>query len=157
MNDDKEKLNIKEIEEPKEFKEFLESEEDILLMPEDDFREGHRVLKPEAYQLAKWVRQNQPEIKINVQECEEKIDLKSEEIWLPLIFVSQHMSLPLALNAIYDYIKFKIKGLLNKEKPKVHLSIICKEGKKTKKISYDGPVSGFEKFKDFDINKFMED
>lgn len=157
MDGDKDKLSVEEVGEPKDFTEFLKGEDDILLMPEDGFREGHRVLKPEAYRLAKWARQNRAEIKIGVLECEEKIDLKSEEIWLPLIFISQSIALPLALNTIYDYLKFRIKGFLNKEKPKVHLNIICKEGEKTKKISYDGPVSGLEKFKDLDINKFMED
>lgn len=157
MEENTEKLSIQEIGEPKDFTEFIKGEYDILLMPEDDFRKGHRVLKPEAYKLAKWTMKNRPEIKISVLECEEKIDLKSEEIWLPLIYISQSVTLPLALNTIYDYLKFRIKGLLNKETPNVHLDIICKESDKTKKISYNGPVSGLDKFKDFDINKFMED
>ncbi|MGB7582841.1 MAG: hypothetical protein WBL85_10400 [Sedimentisphaerales bacterium] len=155
MENEKKLFTLAEIEPAKECKEFIENSNGIFLSAEDNFRKGHEVLKPDTYRFAKWLRQNKSEISVKISSCENVIDLKSSEIWLPMVFLATNVALPLFLNFVYDYLKSMVRGDLSKDDPKAHLNVIYKDKGKFKKFEYNGPVEGLKKIKQFDINDFI--
>ena len=150
------KFTLKEIEPTQECKEFIENSKGIFLSAEEDFRKDHEVLKPETYNFAKWFKQYKPEIPIKISQCENIVDLRSDEIWLPLYFLATDISLPLFLNFIYDYLKVMLRGSLAKDKPIAHLNVIYKEKDKFINVQYDGHIEGLKKINKIDINKIFD-
>lgn len=157
MSEYKKHVEIKTIEPTNNCIDFIEKSSGIFLASEDHFRKAHTVLKPETYPLAKWLSKNNPGLKVEIEKCGNTIDLKSEEIWIPLVFLANNVSLPLFLSATYDYLKWRIRGALSKEIPTVHMQVILKHKDNYKEFRYNGPVEGLDKIKKFDINKFMND
>lgn len=150
-------FTLAEVEPSEKCAEFIKKSQGIFLSSEHDFREGQEVLKPDTYRFAKWLKQNKPDLSVEIDKCENVIDLKSVEIWLPLIFLATSVALPLFLSFVYDYLKSAVRGKLSKDKSKVHLKVIYKDEEKFKEFKYDGSVEGLKKIKQFDINDFMNE
>ena len=129
---------------------FIETGNGILFVAELDNRNGYIALKEETYSLAKWLKQNRPSIKIEVESCDKFLSLNSDEYWIPLIFLANDVALSLFTSALYDYLKNKVKGALSKEPNKVHLQIVRKKGKSYHEINYDGPIEGLQMLREID-------
>jgi hypothetical protein len=147
---------LKDIEPSTSCVNFIENSKGVFLSSEHDFRKGKEVLKQDTFQFAKWLRQNNSEINVEIAKCENIIDLKSHEIWIPLIFLANSVALPLFLNVVYDYLKFVFRSNLSGDASKVHLKIIYKDKEKFKELDYNGSVEGLEKIKKSAINNFMK-
>lgn len=159
MNEKNDPVTVTEIEPTEKDLDFIENSEGIFLSSEDGFREGQAVLRPETYRFAKWLRQNKPELNVEIDKCENVIDLKSVEIWVPLVFLAKNVALPLFLSCVYDFLKSVVKGRLSEDKPVAHLRVVYKDKDKDKfkEFKYDGPVEGLNKIKQFDIENFMNE
>lgn len=150
-------FTLVEIEPKEKFAKFIGDSEGIFLSSVADFRECSEVMMPDTYRFAKWLKKNKPDLNIEIDKCENVIDLKSVEIWLPLIFLATNVVLPLFLNLVYDYLKSVFRGKLSEDDSKVHFRVIYKEKDKFKEFKYNGPVEGLKNIKQFDINDFMNE
>lgn len=151
------KLSVKDYVPSDKCVEFIESKAGIFLSAEDNFRKDKLILKPEAYPFSKWIKQNREGISVTIDTCESLIDLKSEEYWIPIAFLAQDVSFQIFTSALYDYLKFRVRGALQGEVAIVHFSAIFKSDKCYKKLDYSGPVEGLKKFKNIDLNEIMSE
>lgn len=79
--------------------------------------------------------------------------LHSFDIWMPIIFVSSKILLPIALDIVSNYIKEKMKGR-EKEAAKVDVTFIVKNGQEEKSLHYSGDAKSFrDTFEKIDLNK----
>lgn len=154
---EKKSIEVTIIEPTDKFVDFIGKSSGVFFASEDDFREGHTVLKPDTYSLAKWLSQNRPELKVEIDKCDNTIDLNSEEIWIPLAILASDIALPLFLSAVYDYLKWRVRGALSEEVPTVHIRVISKNKDNYKEFKYNGPVDGLSKLKKIDVNELMND
>lgn len=79
--------------------------------------------------------------------------LHSFDIWMPVIWISANILLPIAIDMVCNYIQEKRKGR-EKEDTQVDVTFIVKSKGKEKSIHYKGDADTFkEKFEKIDINK----
>jgi len=149
----------KSIETPIDFGDFYEKSNGILCHPEEKFRDYEGpVLKPDTFRFSKWVRQKHSDIHIDVQSAEARADLRSNDFWLPLVFLASDVSLQVYLNLVAKYIYDIARGALTHDKKSVHLRAIYKnaESNETREFSYDGSVDGLKAcIKKVDLNKLI--
>jgi hypothetical protein len=155
----KDTIRDESIETPIGFVDFYERSSGILCLSEEKFRDYEGpVLKPDTFRFAKWVKQNHSKVNIDVQEAEARADLRSNDFWLPLVFLASDVSLQVYLNLVANYIYDMARGALKHDKKSVHLRVIHKnaETNETREFSYDGSVDGLKAcIKKIDINRLM--
>ena len=132
----------------------------ILCIPESVGRQSrHKVIMPQTYNFAKWVRKNKTDIAIDVAESEGIKSLHSHDFWIPVVILASDMSVQVFLNLVSSFIYDRIKGALKHDKTDVHVQVYYEETPHgtIKRFSYDGSVEGFEKVaRRFKINKFLD-
>jgi hypothetical protein len=116
----------------------------------------------ETPNLLKFIRVNYPEIMVDIFENsgEEKIQaLHAADIILPPIyFTIQNYTIDLIIGILGAYLYDKLKGIPDADKNRVKSEIFIEDRDKglTKRINYEGPVSGLkriEKISDFETDK----
>lgn len=137
---------------------------DILLLPLLEFGDKkERVFYPETSSFYKLAVADLSDYTINIcenQEEEKTLTLHSEEIWLPIILISidplKDVILPMVISFIYDYLIYRFPKESNKDIAHVQIIIHDKKRKLSKKLKYDGPVSGINELKKIDVNKILK-
>ncbi|MCE7868592.1 MAG: hypothetical protein DYG83_17620, partial [Candidatus Brocadia sp. AMX2] len=115
--DDKESCEIVIIDGDKEFRDFLNSSlSGIMIVPEKYQGCEGLVLKPDAGDFSKWLRKNKPELNVEVRKADKRLVLKSNDFWLPFVFLAQDVALPFYLNLVTNYVYDRMKGALRGEK-----------------------------------------
>lgn len=159
--DDKESCEVIIVDDDNEFNEFLNSSPSGLALVSEKYRECEGlVLKAGAGDFSKWLRQNKPELNVEVRKTDKQLVLRSGDFWLPLVFLASDVTLPVYLNLVASYIYDRMRGALRGEKARVHLEAIYEDNQEgvVKKFSFEGDVDGLQKaIKRFDLNKFMEE
>ena len=158
--DDKESYEVVIIGNDKEFRDFLKSTPSGLLFVSEEYSECEGlVMKEDAGDFAKWLRQKQPELHVEVHKANKQLVLRSSDIWLPLVFLASDVALPVYLNLVANYIYDRIRGALRGGKPRVHLEAMYEDKHKgvVKEFHFEGDSDGFQQvIKQFDLNKFID-
>ena len=132
----------------------------ILCVPESVTRQsGCKVIMPQTYDFAKWIRKNKADITIDVAEPEGIKSLHSYDFWMPVVILASDMSVQVFLNLVSSYIYDRIKGALKHDKADVHVQAYYEETPHgvIKRFSYNGSIKGFEKVaKRFNMNNFLD-
>jgi len=153
-----ERMEIVDIEKDPDFQDFLNSNrKGIFCVPESSTNDN--LLMADTFRFAKWVKQNEDKVEINVCKGDGYNDLRSSDIWLPLVYLASDISLPIYLSIVANYLYDYTRGALRHDEATVHLEAIYLDKKKNKlkKFTYSGPQKGLEKtVKKFDLNKFMQ-
>ena len=130
-----------------EFKQLLKPEsKGILCIPSYTSDElSHKVHMPETYQFAKWILKNRKDISIEVIQAEGVMDLRSDDFWLPLVYLASDISLQIYIGIVASYIYDCLKGALKHDKSNVNLEAVYHDSKDgiTKKFTYKGTAEGF--------------
>jgi len=127
---------------------------DILILPNLGFRDNEsRCFPAGTSDFLKLAKQELKEYNINLCENagdEKSLTLHSGEIWIPILMISidplKDVVLPTLINFVSNYVFYKFTSDAKKDKIEVHMKIIVEDdkSKKTKELSYDGPVSGLK-------------
>lgn len=139
---------------------FLLGRRGIRIVPDGSFR-GFKgpVHQPEAYNLAKWIRQKEQSISVEIDDAP-VVDLRSVDCWLPLVFLATDVALPFYINLVAAYVYDRARGALKHDQPTVHVKAVHRNEKTgvTKLFSYDGPVDGLKACaKKIDLDAMMRD
>lgn len=101
------------------------------------------VLSSNTGDFVKWIRRAHPETPIDVCDAE-RLTLHASDIWLPLIFLAQDVTLPAFINMVTSYLYDRLRGSLASDRNKVHLSVryrVPRSGA-VAQFEYHGPVEG---------------
>ena len=157
---DKELCEVVSVDDDTEFIKFLSSNPHGITFVPEKYRECEDlVMKKSAGHFSKWLKKNNPNINVMVCKTDKKILLRSNDLWLPLVFIASDVTIQVYLNLVANYIYDWMKGALRGEKSRVHLEAIYKDKSEgiTKKFNFEGDIDGLQKaIKQFDLNKFME-
>lgn len=138
---------------------FLSTGTGMRVVP-TEFREAGELLhKPEAYNFVKWARLQEPALTISLEDAE-VIDLRSDEYYLPLVFLASDVTLPFYLNLAANYVHEMARGALRHDRTSVHLEAvhIDKKAGKMKRFKYSGSEDGLRAcVKKFDLESVMRD
>jgi len=120
--DDKEIAKEEELDDDSDFRIFLEKQPIGIAVVHEGYRdiEGS-VAQPDSGDFVKWVRANKPDINIDVPTYDKQLVLRSNDYWLPLVFLASDITLPIYLNLVANYLYDKSKGLLKGETQRVDL------------------------------------
>lgn len=129
---------------------------DILVLPKK-FSDKEYYYAQETIDFVKFCREQDDKHQIDILDNEDVMvrSLHSADIWLPVIWISQNILLPIVIGLISSYIYDKIKGR-GKEPTTVDVTIQINDKKKgiNKSIHYSGDAKTFkEVFDKIDINK----
>lgn len=132
----------------------------IAMIPEGYGESKSVVIKSDAGDFAKWLRQQTPSIPVALDAGIPRLSLHSADIWLPLVFLAQDVGLPLYIHLVGSYLFERMKGALRGDVAHVRLSAQY-EDKKTKKVmrfDFEGDADSLQKvMKRFDPNKAIDD
>lgn len=150
----------KSLDDDKQFKEFIKNDPmGFLFVHENTFDTEDIAAKPDTGDFIKWLKVNKPDINVDSQKYDKLLFLRSNDFWLPLVFLATDVTLPIYLNIVANYLYDKSKGLLRGEENRIHFSAVYEDRKtgKTKKFIFEGSGEDLNKaIKKFDVNKFME-
>lgn len=153
-------LRLKDIDEPTDdldnYQNFSAS---IIIIPTST-EADEKLLSTYTGDFAKWIKCNNDDIKIETLPHDKKIELRSEEFWLPLVFLGQDIALPVYLNMVSSYLYEKTKGALATDRNRVSLSAkyFNKHTGTYKEFNFKGSADSFQKnFKKIDMNKFYDE
>lgn len=153
-------LKIQDFKPGEEDQAFLTDTGRIRIVPDESFRDfSGRVHQPEAYKLAKWLRQKHPTVPVSMEDAP-VVDLQSEEYWLPLVFLATDVTLPFYLNLVANDVYDMARGALKHDQTRVQLEAVHTDPKtgKAKRFSYQGTVDGLKAcVKKFDLGSMMQD
>lgn len=129
---------------------------DILVLPKK-FTDEKYYYAQETIDFVKFCREQDDKHQIGILDNEDVMvrSLHSADIWLPVIWISESILLPLVIGLITSYIYDKIKGK-GKEPTTVDVTIQINDKKKgiNKSIHYNGDATTFkDTFDKIDINK----
>lgn len=133
---------------------------DIVILP-NSFLKSRKPgsFASETSNLVKYARLKNPDLKIALydgSETEQKIDiLHSQDLYFPIIyFCISSVAVPIIVNLLTDYIKFRFQGDPDNGKQRVICNLVIenKTSGVTKNLHYDGPVSGLS-----DIQRMIRD
>lgn len=160
MIDEKEICEIVTVSDSQDYKSFLESSfYDVALVPEYYREIPGLSMKPDASAFAKWLKSERAELRIDMRKDCKQVELYSNDIWLPLAYLSSDFALPVFLNLVASYLYDRMKGALRGEKQRVHLEVMYedKQAGVAKKFRFEGDVESLEKaVKKIDVNQLME-
>ncbi len=126
--DDKEISEEKNLEDNHQFREYLDSAAKGLLFVHEPFREIEDVVaQPDTGDFVKWIKKNCPEIAVETQKYQKHLALRSNDFWLPIVFLASDVTLPIYLNLVANYLYDKTKGLLKGEQNRVHFSAVYED------------------------------
>lgn len=131
----------------------------IRIVTEEYGREADRILKPDTGDFVKWLRVTHPDLAVELPAARTLV-LHSNDVWLPLVFLLQDVTLPIYLNFVSSYLYARFKTGLRGDKPRVHLSAeyIDEESGTAKRFHFEGDHEALRTaIKKFDVNKFMND
>ncbi len=118
------------------------------------------VVKGDTGDFAKWLGETAPTLKVSLPTMPNRLVLQNEEIWLPLVFLSSDVTLPVFLNMVSSYLYERMKGMLRGEQPRVNLRVVCedKPSGKIKQFEYSGDAETLKAtIKKFDLNNFLDE
>lgn len=158
--DDNTTSEEKSLEDDHQFRKYISNGPKGLLFVHEPFGgiEGV-VAQPDTGEFVKWIKINNPEIAVETQKYQKQLALRSNDFWLPLVFLASDVTLPIYLNLVASYLYDKSKGLLRGEQNRVHFSAVYEDKStgKSKKFIFEGSGEDLKMpIKKFDVNKFME-
>lgn len=128
---------------------------DILILPYP-YEDSKYYFAQEAVSFVKYCRSINNDIKTDILADYDKIEIRalhSFDIWMPIIWISSEIILPIGVGLVASYIFERMKGR-EKEECTVKVTFIVKDDKKTKELHYDGDAKAFkEAFEKIDIHK----
>ena len=142
-----------------EFSKFIsESQKGIRIVNKEYFGTTEVVAKPDTGDFIKWIKSNKPSINLHLPSSTRQLVLKSNDFWLPLVYLCNDVTLQMYLNIVASYLYDRSKGLLKGERTRVHFKAIHQDPDgRIKEFSFEGDSETLEKtIKKFDINRFME-
>lgn len=116
---------------------------DILILP-SKYTDDKYYFAQETIDFVKFCRGNDQSTSIDIL-TEGDINVRSLhsfDIWLPVIFIASNVLLPFVVNLVSNFIYDKMKGREH-EDANVNVDIIIKNGKKEKRIHFDGDAKSF--------------
>lgn len=149
------------VNEDSDFKSYLlTNPTGLLIVPESDSESEGLLLPSDAGDFAKWVKQTEAGIKVEMRRADRCLVRKSGDYWLPLVFLATDITLTVYLNIVANYLYDKMKGALRSDTARVHLSVVYEDKKAgiVKRFNFDGDLGTLEKtIKKFDLNKFLDE
>lgn len=136
----------------------------ILVLPSPNWRgTSDSVYLPETFNFLKWaknVQKIEPRISLAEVENTKVADLRSYDIWLPIVYLFSDVSLQIYLGIVSSYVYDKLKGALQNEDQKIDIEAYVEDKKKgqIKKFSYHGSYKGFKEVAEkININELLDD
>lgn len=128
-----------------ELEEFINTPRSgIKMVPELSASNDTPALRPDAGDFAKWLRQNHPNLDVDLPEANCLV-LRSAEIWLPLVILATDIGLPIYLNMVSSYLYERARGLIGNEQSRVDLRVEYRDGELTKRLSFRGSADELAK------------
>ena len=148
MLDDKDICEVVDTEDPAFNKFYQENTSGIAFIPTQYQDSGETVMSSAAGDFAKWIDQKHPELNVDVRKSDKKQLLRSLDVYLPFVYLSQEPTLQAYLILVAEYVRYKMRGLLRGESSRVDLAVVYKERKegKTLKFKFAGDLEKLEKF-----------
>lgn len=129
--------------------------DDVLILPHLHGDDKY-YFSQEAIDFAKFCKQADADVKSDILADYDKIEvreLRSFDIWMPIIWVASNVILPTVLGIVANYISARTMGREH-ENCKVVVDFIIKSGDTTKELHFDGDAKSFkEAFKKIDLAK----
>lgn len=129
------------------------AENQIILLPHL-YRENY-CFAQETYNFIKYSKSIKSNQKIDLFQFENQqigtLELRSFDIWLPIIQIGSEVLLPIVLGIASNFIYSKLKGREHEE-AKVDLTIIVMGNDSFKYVKYNGPAKDFEGFVNNEIS-----
>jgi hypothetical protein len=152
---------IVDVELDSEFRDYLASSpKGIALRAQPYGDESTPVIKAAAGDFAKWLRDAHPDVNVAFPQTANRLLLRNDEIWMPLVFLATDITLPVYLNIVASYLYDRMRGLLRGENLRVHLSVEYQDDSsgKTKRFNFVGDPETFKAtIKKIDVNAFFDD
>ena len=152
------KLEITDYADSSDFKAFAADGAGIMIVPESYGQTPQKVLFPEAGRFAKWMKAKRSDIQVNIDHSYPGLDLKDQDIWMPLIYLSQDVSLQLFLKIVAAYLYDRLKGSLKTDRNMVHLKVCYEDTEhgSSKLFEFNGNTEALEEaMRRFHVNKFL--
>lgn len=141
------------------YTEFLSKKpQGITMIAEAEDENGVPILKSDAGDFNKWLSLAQPDLKVDTPTAEHLI-LHHADIWLPLIYLSENITLSIFQELVSRYIYDRLRGALTTDNPRIHVSaeFIDEKTKTQKRFNYEGDAKSFdEKLKALTDNDFYK-
>lgn len=158
--DDREACEFSVLENDDEFRKYHQASQSGLKIIAQKYRSCDGLLvSPEAGDFTKWLKHNHPDLNVDISKKDGILVLHSSDYWMPLVFLSSNIALPIYLNLVSSYIFERMKGALRNEKARVHLEAVYHDEKEgvSKKFHYEGDAEGLQKIiKKIDLNQFLD-
>lgn len=144
-----------------EFRAFLEGNpRGISMVASRHGNDQMLAIHSDGISFAKWIKSHNPDIHVSVDSSPPKLLLRSEDIYLPLVFLASDVAFPVYLNLVSSYLYDRMKGALKGEVARVHMSAEYEDQAtgKIKRFSFEGDADALAKaIKRFDLNRFFDD
>lgn len=127
---------------------------DCIVLP-SPYNENEYYYAQETIDFIKFCKESDSQFSIDILDNEDiKIrSLHSFDIFMPILWVTAEVLLPIAINLVSNFIYDKMKGREHEE-ANVELSFIVERNNEKKMLHYKGPASEFEKeFKAIDLSE----
>ena len=129
---------------------------DILVLPHK-YAANEYYFADESINFMKFCRLNDAKHNTDILSDDNNFEVRalhSIDIWMPIIWVSTELILPIALDLVTRYINDKIRGR-EKEKATVKMSMRVGSGDEIKEFNYDGDAKTFsETFGKIDVSEW---
>jgi len=142
------------------FTRFIESSRTaIAIVPEEYGEPRCFAHKAGSGSFGKWIRLHKPQIDVVIIPAHQQIELRSSDFWLPLVYLTQDIALPVYINIASDYIAEKMRNALKGDNPTIHIKAEYQDQKSgtIKRFAFKGDHDALKAvIKKFDINEFMK-
>ena len=131
----------------------------ITILPEKSSYSQESTLKSHTGDFVKWLKINNPDLAVEYNTAP-TLNLCSNNIWLPLVFLASDVSTLMYLQLVSDYLSEKAMGLLKGDKLRVNFTVVTKDkvNGKYKKLKFEGDSDSFGKLTEsFDLDKLAND
>lgn len=159
--DDKDFSETITLDDDKEFRDFLDvTPSGLAFIPEKGSKDGELLMKACAGEFSKWIKRENPEINIDKRKADKKLVLHSSDIWFPLVYLANDITLPMYINLVSNYIYNKFSGSLSNDSTRVHIDVVYENKKDgvTKKFSFEGDIKDINKvIEPINVNKVLDD
>lgn len=142
------------------FHKFAMAGSGVALVPEAVQQEGPAALKADAGDFRKWMANLHPGTKVSFPEDSPKVLLQSGDIWLPLMYLANDLSVQVFLGMVSNFFYDRTKGLLKGDQPQLHLALVYEEqgDRTTKRLEFTGRAEDLSKvMRKFDANNFFDE
>lgn len=144
--DGEERFTVSLVSDDSCFKRAISGKSGLCVIHDVDEDTGKKIAKSNSGDFVKWIAKNRKEVSVSYCKADITEVLHSAEIWLPLIYLANDVSLQVFLGMVSNYLYDKSRGLLIGEKSIVHLKVeyIDEMSGKTKRLEYDGDSEGLK-------------